>query len=199
MGRGWSTQVTRQIGEHLVVAELGRRLNLIGAPFAGNVPHFDLLAADKQGRSIPIQVKAINGPSWQFDIRDFLSVEVIDGVQHVRGKVQMPMPDLVCVFVLLHPAGDDEFYIFRMRDLQEHFAATYHGGRRRRNPESMHCAVWPAELQQHRDQWDVVCEALSSAPSVAGSHANASNHGPVERAHSSDRVADPERSDGRGE
>jgi hypothetical protein len=70
------------------------------------------------------------------------------------------MPDLVCIFVLLHEAGKDEFYIFRMRELQEHFFKTYLGGPRPRNPNSMHCAVWPQDLQDHRDKWEVVHEGL---------------------------------------
>lgn len=163
MATGRGTQLTRQVGEHLVAAELGRR-GLIAAPFAGNVPLFDLLAADERGRSIPIQVKTINGPSWQFSIRQFLEVDVVDGVQYVRGRVDLPNPDLVCVFVLLREDRNDAFYIFHLRDLQEHFAATYHSGRRPRNPDSMHCAIWPAELEQHRDKWEVVFQALSKIP-----------------------------------
>jgi len=121
-----------------------------------------LLAANEKGRAIPIQVKAINGPSWQFNIGQFLCVEVVDGVQHVRGKVNLRMPDLVCIFVLLRQTGNDEFCVLRMRDLQEHFAKTYRGGRRPRNPNSMHCAVWPNGLQQHKDKWEVVTEALEA-------------------------------------
>lgn len=102
----------------------------------------------------------INGPSWQFNIQQFLRIEVVDNVRHVRGKVNLPMPGLVCVFVLLRQTGNDEFYIFRMRDLQDHFAKTYRGGRRPLNPHSMHCAVWPSDLQQHKDKWEVVFEAL---------------------------------------
>jgi hypothetical protein len=63
MASGRGMQLTRQIGEHLVAAELGRQ-GYIAAPFAGNVPLYDLLAADTRGFSIPIQVKAINGGSW---------------------------------------------------------------------------------------------------------------------------------------
>ena len=162
MATGRSTQLTRQIGGHLVAAELGRR-GLIAAPFAGNVPLFDLLAADERGRAIPIQVKAINGPSWQFKIQQFLDVEVVGRVQHVRNKARLPHPDLVCVFVLLSPDRSDQFYIFRLRDLQDHFHKTYKGGERPRNPNSMHCAVWPNELEAYKDKWNLVFEALDAA------------------------------------
>jgi hypothetical protein len=162
MASGRKIQLTRQIGEHLVAAELGRR-GLIAAPFAGNVPLFDLLAADESGRSIALQVKAINGPSWQFDVKQFLNIDVVDGVQHVRGKVALPSPDLICIFVFLHDtAGTDEFYIFRMCDLQEHFANTYLGGRRPKNPNATHCAIWPDALQQYKDNWQLVFDVLSS-------------------------------------
>jgi len=165
MATGRSTQLTRQVGEHLVAAELGRR-GLIAAPFAGNVPLFDLLAADEHGNLIPIQVKAINGPSWQFRITQFLEVRVQDGIQHVRGKVDLPAPDLVCIFVLLGKTGKDAFYIFRHRNLQDHFAKTYKGGRRPRNPDSMHCALWPPDLEPHKDRWEVVFEALAASASA---------------------------------
>jgi hypothetical protein len=71
MATGRGMQLTRQIGEHLVAAELGRH-GYIAAPFAGNVPLYDLLAADARGFSIPIQVKAINGGSWQFSADTYL-------------------------------------------------------------------------------------------------------------------------------
>lgn len=164
MPTGWENQLTKQIGEHLVCVELGRQ-GLLATPFAGNVPLFDLLAVDEHGRSVPVQVKTIKGPSWQFsDVRKFLDVEVVNDVQHVRGKINLSNPDLVCVFVLLLQDRNDEFYIFKLRDLQEHFAAIYKGGPRPRNPNSMHCAVWPTDLTQHKDQWNVVFEALSHSP-----------------------------------
>jgi hypothetical protein len=44
--------------------------------FAGNVREIDI-PAFANGISVPIQVKAVNGNSWQFDIRSFLDVTVI--------------------------------------------------------------------------------------------------------------------------
>lgn len=163
MATGRDTQLTRQIGEHMVVAELGRR-GLIASPFAGNVPEFDILAADDQGRAIAIQVKAIRGPSWQFSAARFLDIEVIEGVQHIRGAKSLVHPDLLCIFVLVGPeARQDEFFLFRQRDLQDIIASTYRGGIRPKNPHSMHCAVWPRQLESHRDAWHVLGEALESA------------------------------------
>ena len=48
-------QLSKQLSEHLVVAELARR-GVIATPFSGNVPDFDILAF-KNGKSTPIQEK----------------------------------------------------------------------------------------------------------------------------------------------
>ena len=47
MATGHDNQLTRQIGEHLVAAELGRR-GYVATPFAGNVPMYDLKVAKNQ-------------------------------------------------------------------------------------------------------------------------------------------------------
>ena len=164
MATGRGTQLTRQIGEHLVAAELGRQ-GLIATPFAGNVPLFDLLAADESGNCIPIQVKAINGPAWQFDARNFLEIEITNGVQRKTGPKFLANPDLICVFVLLRGAGRDEFFVFRLRDLQDYCFHHYKDGRRPKNPDSTHCAVWPKDLQAFKaaeGEWPLIREALAS-------------------------------------
>lgn len=155
MKRGFSNQLTRQIGEHLVVAELGRR-GILATPFAGNVPEIDLLASDLSGHSLPIQVKAINGPSWQFRATRFLKIAFEGDRQVVKGKKRLANPDLHCVFVLLRSDAPDEFYIFPLRVLQDHFHKTYKGRVRPRNPRSVHCAVWPKDLSAHRDKWELI-------------------------------------------
>lgn len=159
MATGRGIQLTRQIGEHLVAAELGR-LGYIATPFAGNVPDFDLLIASDEGYSIPIQVKAINGGSWQFNIQKFLEIEIIDGIQYVRGKQRLRNPNLVCIFVLLAADEKDVFYIFQLKDLQEYFSRSYKGGRRARNPESLHCAILPKDLELFRNNWSLVERSL---------------------------------------
>lgn len=155
MATGRDTQLTRQIGEHLVAAKLGRR-GYIASPFAGNVPLFDILAADVRGYSIPIQVKAINGPSWQMRADTFLKIEVVNDVQIIKGTKELLNPALLCIFVLLGEDEKDVFYIFQLKDLQKYFVKTYKGGRRPKNPNSMHCAVWPKDLEPFRDNWDLV-------------------------------------------
>src|SRR5258706_13638404 len=106
MATGRSTQLTRQIGEHLIAAKLGR-LGYIATPFAGNVPDFDLLIADDEGHSIPVQVKAINGGSWQFSIRKVLEVEYIYHSQYVKGQTKVAHPKLICCVVQLARNGKE--------------------------------------------------------------------------------------------
>jgi hypothetical protein len=156
MAAGRDNQLTRQIGEHLVAAELGRR-KYAATPFSGNVPMFDLLVADEAGHAIPIQVKAIRGASWQFTADRFLQVEIKDGEQFVRGASKLTNPDLVCIFVLVgNQLGEDRFYIFQSRDLQKHFLQHYRGGRRPKNPNSLHCAVWPDHLKKFEGNWKLL-------------------------------------------
>ncbi|MEW5892736.1 MAG: hypothetical protein AB1697_06330 [Pseudomonadota bacterium] len=160
MATGSSTQLTRQIGEHLVAAKLGR-LGLFATPFAGNVPDFDLVVANASGQSSLIQVKAINGPSWQFNASTFLNIEMVGNEQVVKGKKKLNTPNLVCIFVRLRENEADEFYVFRAKDLQAEIVKTYKGGVRPKNPKSMHCAVWPKQLSKYRDNWSLVLESLA--------------------------------------
>ena len=159
MQTGLSNQLTRQVGEHLVAAKLGR-MGYVASPFAGNVPLFDILAADARGFSIPIQVKAINGPSWQYSADTFLNIELVEDFQHVRGKKSLPNPDLICIYIFLQPDERDEFYIFRLRDLQERTFGLYQSRKRPKNPKSTHCAVWPKHLEEFRDNWGLIAQTF---------------------------------------
>ncbi len=67
--------------------------------------------------------------------------------------------------MLLRSSGTDEFFILRFQDLQDHFARSYKGGVRPRNPSSTHCAIWPKELQQYRS-WEPLFEALANEASA---------------------------------
>lgn len=155
MASGRNMQLTKQIGENLVVAELGRR-KFIATTFAGNVPAFDILAAGENGKTFPLQVKAIQGASWQFDIRTFLQVELVGDTQIVLGKNTATSGKLICVFVKITEGGEDEFYLFYWSFLQDYFLRTYKGGKRPRNPGSFHCAIWPKDLQLFKNNWRIL-------------------------------------------
>ncbi len=156
MATGYSNQLTRQIGEHFVAAQLGR-MGFIATPFAGNVPLFDLLAANELGFTIPIQVKTINGGDWQYSAGAFLEIEIIDGVQRILGKKTLPSPNLVCVYILLgSDEAGDEVYVFTLQDLQEHTFQVYKSRKRPNRTESLHCTVNRRHLQQFRDNWELI-------------------------------------------
>ena len=159
MATGLSTKLTGQIGEHLVVAELGRR-TIIATPFSGNVPDIDVVAYANK-KSTHIQVKAINGPSWQFNIRKFLDVELADECQVVRGKNKHLDRKLLCVFLSLGDSlGSDIFYIFRQGWLQTYFLRTYEGRKPPKNIKSFHCAIWKKDMEKHIDRWKLIEKEL---------------------------------------
>ncbi len=155
MATGLSTQLTRQIGEHLVTAELGR-IGIIATPFAGNVPNIDILAF-ANGVSAPIQVKTINRDSWQFNIRRFLNVKLTPEGQIVLSVNSDLERKIICVFVAVGEAlGKDEFYIFRMGWLQDYFQEAYKGRKPPKNIKSFHCAIWKSDLKKHLGKWRLI-------------------------------------------
>jgi len=161
MSSGRKNQLTKQIGEYLVAAELCRR-GLIATTFTGNVPDFDIIATNEKFETIPIQVKTIRGGDWQFDANKFINIAIDDGVQRVIDRTSLPNPDLICIFVCLISQGDDEFYIFRLRDLQEIISEGYSqyltkiNGVRPRNANSTHISVNPENLIKFKDNWDLI-------------------------------------------
>lgn len=167
MSTGRGTQLTKQIGEYLVAAELCRR-NLITTTFTGNVPQFDIVALEEDHTSLTIQVKTIRGnSSWQFNAARFLDIEISEeGIQEVKRKVPLLHPNMIYVFVQLIDTGKDNFYLLQESDLQniiyERYCANLRAkeGRRPRNPQSTHCAIWPDTLHKYKDNWDLVNEEL---------------------------------------
>ncbi|MFC1937614.1 hypothetical protein ACFLWY_03545 [Chloroflexota bacterium] len=162
MATGREMQLTKRVGEYLVCAELSR-MGFVATTFSGNVPEFDILAINDKRRTKPIQVKAIKGGSWQFDISRFLDISISsDGMQVINGKKELENPHLICVFVKLVSQGKDEFYIFELKNLQDIIFRNHsgwlkkHGGKRPRNPKSMHGAVSPHSLLKHRDNWGLL-------------------------------------------
>lgn len=169
MATGSSTQITKQRGEYLVAAELGR-LGYFAATFSGSVPDFDIVAVDQDGRSAVCQVKAIAGPSWQFDARKFLQIEQDGPVQNVVGDQSLRFPDMPWVMVKLNEEQPPSFYVLQHRDVQAIVRAQYakslekHGGIRPKNPKSTHTAIWPKDIEPFRDKWPLIETSLSSQP-----------------------------------
>jgi len=167
MPTGRSTQLTKQIGEYLVACELARRGFLV-ATFSGNVPDFDLIATDLKGSSCPIQVKTIRGGwSWQFQIDKFVDISSHERKQIIGDKKPLPMPQLVCVFVLAAERyGEDQFFVLEWSKVQDILIADYkhfldsHGGERPRNPDSRHCAIGERDLRDYKDNWSMITSRL---------------------------------------
>jgi len=121
MATGRETKLTGATGEYLVAAELCR-FGLVAAPFAGNVPHYDVIASDPSGGHLAVQVKTIRGSSWQFDVRSFLDVELDNGGRQVIGRAKPePYPRLACVLVALKndtSGTSDRFFVLPWRKLR---------------------------------------------------------------------------------
>lgn len=165
MATGRDTQLTKQVGEYLVAAEICRR-GFIATTFTGNVPHYDIIASNASGRHQAVQVKAINVGAWQFDARSFAEIELDDKRQVVRRPTEAPYPGLVCVFVRLRGLGSDEFYLLTWNDLQRLAIDAHsqylerHSGVRPKKYDSFHMAIRPEMLKDYRDKWEVLINRL---------------------------------------
>ena len=166
MPTGRSTQLTKQIGEYLVACELARRGFLV-ATFSGNVPDFDLIATDFKGSSCPIQVKTIKGGAWQFSIDKFVDISLHGSKQLIGDKKPLPIPQLVCVFVLAaEKYGEDQFFVLEWSKVQDILIANYtrwldsHGGVRPRKPDSLHCSIVEPDLRDYIDNWSMISSRL---------------------------------------
>ena len=164
MTTGHANQLTKQVGEFLVAAELARQ-GWLGAMLSGNTPDFDLVATDIKGRSVPVQVKAITGSSWQFDVSRFAEI-TYSGKSQLIGKLKPYPRNLVCVLVALSRNGrTDDFFVLPVQSLQKliirHHAKylAKHGGIRPKNPKSTHSALQVTQVERYRGKWDVVAIA----------------------------------------
>lgn len=171
MATGRGNQLTKQAGEYIVAAELSRR-GFVATTFTGNVPAYDIVAVDDQGGHALVQVKAIAGESWQFNVKQFSDVVFEGPKQIVRGPLAAAYPDLICVMVQLAPADSesrDRLYVLPWRELArivtnghaEYLAK--HGGVRPRQPTSLHTAVKPSALARWENRWDVIKKRVKPA------------------------------------
>jgi hypothetical protein len=161
MTTGRQNQLTKQTGEYLVCAELCRR-GYIATSFTGNVPDYDIIAINENNKAIPIQVKTIRSGTWQLNGRSYLDIEITVNKKQLIKKRDLPDKDLVHIFVKLAENGNDEFYIFRLKDLQDLVYNGYksyldsHDGKRPKNPESTHIDVSREQLSVYRDNWELL-------------------------------------------
>lgn len=160
MATGRSIQLIKQIGEYLVASELARR-GFLSSTFSGNIPEFDIVAANGSGITKLIQVKTIHGGSWQFSIDRFVNIEMKGNKQIIGNKVIQPIKELICVLVNLgNNYGEDDFYILKWSILQDILIQHHkeyldkHNGERPRVKESMHCGLQVSEIEKYKNQWE---------------------------------------------
>ncbi len=165
MARNFRNQLAGQIGESLVVAELGRR-GIIATSFAGNVPDIDVLAY-RNGRTLAMQVKAWRTGSVHMDATRYLEIEIEGGIQTVVGLREDIDPDLIFAFVKVGAAsGEDRFFLLTQLMLQKVIMQSYtayltrHGGQRPRNPQTTHNSVTLDQLLPHEGNWDLIAARL---------------------------------------
>jgi len=166
MATGRNNQLIKQIGEYLVACELARQ-GLLVATFSGNVPDFDLIATDSKGSSCPIQVKTIKGGAWQFSIDKFAYI-TFEGKKQIIGKKKiLPIPKLVCVFVLAgEKYGKDQFFVLEWAKVQDIIINNYkrwldsHGGVRPKKHDSLHCSIVQSDLEEYKDKWQIIKKRL---------------------------------------
>ncbi len=166
MGTGRNNKLVGQTGEYLVAAELSRR-GLIATTFTGNVPYYDIIASDEDGRHVSVQVKASRWPSWQFgDITQFCDISFNRKHQIVGRPKLCPVLRLIVVFVIIDADGADRFYILtwrRLRDLIVRGHKAYlarHGGKRAEKWDSLHSAITEKTLKPYKDKWSIIEENL---------------------------------------
>lgn len=162
--KDFSKRLAGQIGEHLVVAELGRR-EIIATPFAGNVPDIDILAY-ANGRAVPIQVKAMRKSTGTADAAKYLSIRFEDEQQIIDGITTV---DRSLIFVLVRigaARSQDRFFVLEQGRLQDLILRNHSrvlqqfGGRRPKNWASTHCSFDLGDLEDSEENWDLIARRL---------------------------------------
>lgn len=161
MAKNFSNKLSGQIGENLVVAELGRR-RIVATAFAGNVPDIDILAY-KDKKSIPIQVKALKSGSVRTRADNYLNIHLDGKKQEVLGIKDGIDRDLTFIIVRIGmQLGDDTFYICDQGTIQDLVMKGHsnfllkHGGVRPRNPSSFDCSVDLKDLADYQNNWGLI-------------------------------------------
>jgi len=159
--RNFKNQLAGQIGESLVVAELGRR-GTVATAFAGNVPDIDILAY-REGHTIHLQVKSVRKGSVSFDANRFLQINFDGDKQTVVGKSPTLDEEIIFIFVSIGDTiGEDRFFILSQSDLQGIINDNYiawlnkHGSIRPKNAQSTHVSLSVAQIEKFKGNWELI-------------------------------------------
>lgn len=163
--RSFKTQLSGQIGESIVVAELGRH-GIVATSFAGNVPDIDILAYGN-GKSVPLQIKAQKKGHPSVDALKYLDITINSEIQTVNGWVDGVDRDLIFVMVKIGGTyGEDEFFIFKQGVIQDLVMVEYkrflekHDGVRPKNSKTTHCSYYLKDLVPYQNNWQLIKDAL---------------------------------------
>jgi len=170
MEKGRNNKLAGQIGELLVCAELGQR-GFIATSFTGNVPEFDLIVADDNLKTVPVQVKSSRGDNWPTRANLWIDIEIDDANQKQidRGDVQVSNPDLIYVCVAIgNPEKNerDRFFILKKRDIQKICSSGYRrwmgekNWHRPRNYKSLDNRYYIRDLIPFENNWSLIEEEI---------------------------------------
>ena len=166
--KNFKTQLSGQIGESLVVSELGRR-GILATAFSGNVPDIDILAYANEN-TCHLQVKAWRHGAVSFDAKRFLSIRFEDDLQFIDGPNAELDLDLIFVFVRIgEESGKDKFFVATQACVQKMIEGGYRSNlekknnRRPRNPKTTHTALSETDLKSFSNRWDLIEDRLRSA------------------------------------
>ena len=142
----------------LLLLKLSRR-GLIATTFTGNVPHYDIIASNEDGKHVSVQVKASRASSWQFgDITQFCEIS-FKGKHQIVGRLKRsPVQRLVVVFVMIDPRGADRYYILTWRMIRDLIVKGHksylakHNGLRAQTWDSLHSAISEKTLKPEQRQ-----------------------------------------------
>ena len=165
MATGRSNKLTGQTGEYLVAAELSRR-GYMATPFAGNVPHYDIIASDATGKHVSIQVKSSRSGSWQLNMDNFCDITFKGEKQIVGRAKRCPINRLVYVFVIIGNDGPDEYFVLTWHHLRDILIRNHkaylqrHNGRRPVSWKSLHTGLTKDSLLPFSNKWTTIKQNL---------------------------------------
>lgn len=172
MAKSFKNQLTGQIGEHLACAELGRR-GYIATSFSGNVPEFDLLIANENLQTIPIQVKTLTEGNWTTKITDWIDIIIDDNEkkQIDNGNKKIDNPDLIYICIMLKNKSSDKdrFFILTKKDLQTICTKSYRkwmdskGWKRPNNYKSIDCKYGIEDIRDFENNWGLIEDRIHSS------------------------------------
>jgi len=159
--KDYSKILSGQVGENLIVSELGRR-GIVATTFAGNVPDIDILAY-KNNKSIPLQIKSLASGSLRTNAKKYLNIELKGKKQIIKSLNDNVDRNLIFIIILIgKKLGEDKFYIVKQGIIQDLVYNEHnnflkkHNGVRPRRFDSFDCSVHLKDLESYENNWSLI-------------------------------------------